>query len=384
MSFLSSVGEFCAVAVGKVAEVASGGALGRVISDALAKLGLPPTICNLMASMVDPGCSTKKLCEEIDRAGKALGLPQELTGALKKMAQKAEHYSKAFAEGGLGAVVCAMGKDLGLPPALYQAVAAAVDAYTGNAAGAAAHLTQLSAECAKFLGVPAGVLQLTELATRAYARDLDGVIDSGLKIGLDVVDQIDVAPEYKSLLHLGASIYRDDAQAIPADALALAGNLAQRLGAPPEVMGLVQLVVAYETGNEPLAKLAGKQVAAALIDRLPLPPLLALGLQRAARAGIDNADEVKAVLARLPEMIEQLPGQARASARAVWDFLIQLGQPRQPDPQNPGLLAAVRTLIERAQQQLTPEDRSILQLSLDVARGGTAALSQQRRLELRG
>jgi hypothetical protein len=41
-------------------------------------------------------------------------------------------------------------------------------------------------------------------------------------------------------------------------------------------------------------------------------------------------------------------------------------------------------LIDRAQQQLSPENQSILQLSLDAARGGSAALTQQGRLELRG
>src|SRR3954451_19237387 len=108
MGWLSSAVE----CVTKVADYATGGKIGDIISNALEKLGLPKEICNVFAMIGDPSYSTKAICEEIDRVGQALGLPEELTGALKKLVKKADEYTQAFFQGGFGAVVCAIGKDL--------------------------------------------------------------------------------------------------------------------------------------------------------------------------------------------------------------------------------------------------------------------------------
>jgi hypothetical protein len=237
--------------VSQVAEVATGGKLGKMISDALERFGLPKEICGIIACIGDPSYTTKFLCEEIDRIGKALGLPEELTGALKKVVQNAEKYAKALATGGFGAVVAEVGKDLGLPPELYLAVAAAVDAYTGNPAGAGKNLTLLAGQCARRLGVPDSAMNIVEFTGAAYAGNLEGMKTAGLDLGMDMVDGLDaVPPELKTMMHVTVAGVRGDEKAAQEGALLFAAQVGERMGLPPEVMGTLEIAVAHARDDD--------------------------------------------------------------------------------------------------------------------------------------
>jgi hypothetical protein len=376
MGFLGSIGDAFMSGVGKVADAASGGAIGKEISAALGKLGLPPAICNVVAMMGDPSYSTQAICEQIDEVGKALGLPEDLTGALKKIVKKADEYAKAFAQGGFGGVICAVGKDLGLPPVLYEAIAAAVDAYTGNEAAAASHLLKMAAECAKLLGVPAGSLHIAELGADLVTGK-GNIANDALNVGLDVLDHVDMSPEMRDAIHLGVHCYEGDAKASAADGLKLAVDVGTRLGLPPEAGALVALVDGYATDNNDLMKDAGKQLAQDLVGRLDLPPALKAGLTAAASAGIDHAEQVGTALKKVPDMIANLPAETKAGAQAAYDFIANLGsKDKTDDKDGPGLMAAVGNLIEQAKSHLSPQQKQALEIAIHVAKGDKAALAQ--------
>lgn len=291
-------------AVGKIAQVASGGFIGKLIADACAHLGLPPAICNIMAMIGDPSYTTKGLCDMIDEVGKKLGLPAELCGALKKIVHKAEEYAKAFATGGFGNVVAMMGKDLGLPPALCEALAAAIDSATGNAAGAAAHIAKLAMEAGKLLGVPDGLLDVAKLGTDLYSGNYSAAAGSAMSVGLHVVDQLDIPDELKTLAHMGVDAYKGDNAALQADSLKLAADVGERLGLPPEAMGLLKMVIAYEQGDTEAMKEAGKELAKDVVNRLP----------EQARGLLNQAiDFVAKDPAKALEMVKNLPAEAQAA-----------------------------------------------------------------------
>jgi hypothetical protein len=322
MGFLGSVVK----GVTKVADFATGGKIGGIIADGLEKLGLPKEICNACAMIGDPSYSTKAICEEIDRVGKALGLPEELTGALKKIAKKAEQYTQAFFQGGFGAVVCALGKDLGLPPALYEGVAAAIDAYTGNEAGAAAHLAKFAMECAKFLGVPAGAMHGLQLAADIAGGNTKEAVGDGLQLAADVADGLDIAPEFKDLVHAGADIYAStleggDKKALAADLATLGGHLGDRLGLPPEFSGGLKLGAACLMDNKDGMKAAGKELSRQIIGRLDVAPEVKLVLNLAVDKTVDNAGEVKEFLGSVPSMIKDAGPKLKQQVAAVSAFI---------------------------------------------------------------
>jgi hypothetical protein len=381
MGFLGSIGEAFMSGVGKVAEAATGGAIGKEISEALSKLGLPPAICNVMAMIGDPSYSTQAICEQIDEVGKALGLPDELTGALKKMVKKADECAKAFAQGGFGAVVCAIGKDLGLPPVLYEAIAAAVDAYTGNEAAAASHLLKMAAECAKYLGVPASALHIAELGADIVSGNGKAIAKDAVNVGLDVLDHVDMPPELRDGIDLVGHAYVGDSKACATDMLKLAVDVGNDLGLPPEAGALLNLAVGYETENNELMKAAGKQLAQDLVGRLDLPPALKLALAKGADAAVDHAGEIGEALKKVPDMIANLPDETKAGAQAVYGFITNLGtKDKTDDKDGPGLLASVGKLIDVAKSHLSPEQKQALDIATHVAKGDKAALQQDLKM----
>jgi hypothetical protein len=381
MGWLSSVGEAVMSGVSKVADAATGGAIGKVISDALGKLGLPPAICNVMAMIGDPSYSTQAICEQIDEVGRALGLPEELTGALKKIVKKADEYAKAFAQGGFGAVVCAIGKDLGLPPVLYEAIAAAIDAYTGNEAAAAGHLMKLAAEAAKLLGVPESALHIAELGADLVTRNSDGIAKDAVTVGLDVMDHFEVPAEFRDGVHLIAHAYTNDKEAVAGDALRLAMDIGKQLDMPPEASAALALAAGFVAKDEKTMQAAGKELAKDLVSRMDLPPLLKAGLTEAASYGIDHpgdvagrAAEIPAMLDQLPSMIEGLPGKARAGADAAYDFITHLGKNKGDNQDGPGFAAAAGKLLEEAKSHLPSGAKRGLDIAIHVFAGDKAAM----------
>ncbi|HEY0706004.1 MAG TPA: hypothetical protein VGG33_04370 [Polyangia bacterium] len=361
---VGDIGKAAVSSIGKVAEVATGGAVGKIISDALERFGLPKEICGILACIGDPSYSTKFLAEEIDRVGKALGLPEELTGALKKVLNNAEKYAQAFAKGGFGAVVAEVGKDLGLPPELYLAVAAGIDAYTGNAPGAAANLARLAGQCARHLGVPEDVINVVEFAGAAYAGDTKAMAAAGFK----VIDGMDILPpEMETFAHAAIGAAVGDDEVVRENLLKFGTQVAEKLGLPPEAVGLVQLAAAYQQGDDEAIKAALKEVGNKLVERLP-PELQALGRQavekfaedpKAAWEAIKNLDEsakqgFKALTAaaKNPETlkqvaelgIRQLPPEIQGPVRQAVDKFID-------DPKT--AIDSLKDLPKQAREEFT-------------------------------
>jgi hypothetical protein len=278
------------------------GAIGKMMADALAAMGMPDEICTIFKMMGDPMHATEDLGELIDKVGKDLGLPEQLTGALKRVLKKAEQYAKDFAEGGFGNMVAHMGRDLGLPDEICEALAAAIDAYTGNEAGAAAHLMKLGADIAKRLGVPDSVTHVVAFAADAYRGDVKGALKEGAEVGLAVVDKLDIAPELKDLAHLGVHAIEGDSKAMQADALNLATDAASRLGLPPEAMAALKFAVAYQTGDKEAMKEAGRDLGHDLVNRLP-PEARALLNKAVDLAANDPEGALK--------LIESLPAEGK-------------------------------------------------------------------------
>jgi hypothetical protein len=386
MGFLGSIAEGFVSAVGKVAEVATGGVIGKYISDALGALGLPPEICGIMAMIGDPSYSMKFITEEIDRVGKALGLPESVTGALKKIAQKADEYAKAFAQGGFGAVIAKAGEDLGLPPALYEAVAAAVDAYTGNAAGAAAHLVKCAAACAEFLGVPGGALHAVAFVADAYTGNTQGMIDNGLKLAVDVVDNLDVDQSIKDAAHLGVSVYTGaDTDVIVADSLKLAGTVAEDLGLPPEVNGALKLGAGYLTDNDELMKEGGKEILNGLIDRTDLPPIVKEGLKAAGDYVIDDPAKAKEKLKNLGEEIKKLPAEAREKAEQFLAFIDATASEKLGEATDVNWKELGGKLYQTAKDQLPEDAKFALEVGAHIVAGDKEALTKDlAEMEKRG
>jgi hypothetical protein len=368
-------------AVTKVVDVATGGVIGKHISNALKAMGLPPAICNIVAMIGDPSYSTKAICEEIDRVGKALGLPPALTGALKKLVEKAEEYTKAFAQGGFGGLVMAVGKDLGLPDWLCHGLAAAIDAYTGNAAGAAAHLMALAAECAKALGVPDSAMDIVLFAADAYAGDVKGAAGHALQVGADVLDTLDIAPEFKALGHMAADGFSGDTKGAQAHALEFAGHVMQRMGAPPEVTGLIKLAVAYDQGDKEGMKAAAKEVAGQLINRIPnLPPIIANKLTSALNSAIDDPKKALETIKDLPAQIANLPEQAKAAAQSVIDTIAGLATDKTAEQDgktsDTDWKKLSGNLLEKGKSYLPPEAQKAYEVGLNIVHGDKEALKK--------
>jgi hypothetical protein len=289
--------------VKKVGEGVMDGAIGKMMSDALGAMGLPSEICMIFQMIGDPLHSTEDLCNLIDKVGQDLGLPKELTGALKRVLKKAEEYAKDFAQGGFGNVVAHMGRDLGLPDEICEGLAAAIDAYTGNEAGAAAHLMKLGADIAKRLGVPDSVTHVVAFAADAYRGDVKGALSEGAQVGLAVVDKMDIAPEWKDLAHVGVDFATGDQKALQADALKMAADVGQRLGLPPEAMGALRFAVAYQQGDTQGMKEAGRELAHDVVRRLP-PETRAL-LDKAVDLVADNPQAALDAIKNLPQEAQE-------------------------------------------------------------------------------
>jgi hypothetical protein len=295
---LEDAGKAVVNEVEKAGKAVMDGAIGKMMADALAAMGLPDEICMIFKMMGDPLHATEDLCQMVDDVGKRLGLPESLTGALKKLLKKAEEYAKDFAEGGFGNMVAHMGRDLGLPDEICEALAAAIDAYTGNEAGAAAHLLKLGADIAKRLGVPDSVTHVVAFAADVYRGDVKGALKEGAEVGLAVVDNLDIAPELKDLAHLGVHALEGDNKALEADAMNLAADVGQRLGLPPEAMAALKFAVAYEKGDKEGMKEAGRELGHDLVKRLP-PEMQAL-LNKAVDLVADDPEAALAAIQNLP------------------------------------------------------------------------------------
>jgi hypothetical protein len=398
MGWLSSAVE----CVTKVADYATGGKIGEIISNALEKLGLPKEICNVFAMIGDPSYSTKAICEEIDRVGKALGLPEQLTGALKKLVHKAEEYTQAFFQGGFGAVICAVGKDLGLPPALYEGIAAAVDAYTGNEAGAAAHLAKFALECARFLGVPESSLHLLKLATDVVNRDGKAVVGDGFQLAADVADHLDIAPEFKDLIHAGADAYAStldggDKKAFAGDLAKLAGHLGERMGLPEEFSSGLKLGAAYLTGDNAGMKAAGKELCHEMIGHLDASPEVKMMLNMATDQAVDHGGEIKDALKKVPDLVKNATPKVKAQVEAIQAFIEGLASSKSDDGssdidwKNLGgkLLDSIKSgtvkVLQSTRQEAikgledkkataSPEEKVAIQFAIDVLNGDRDAL----------
>jgi hypothetical protein len=361
-------------AVTKVVDVATGGVIGKHISNALKAMGLPPAICDIVAMIGDPSYSTKAICEQIDRVGKALGLPPALTGALKKLVEKAEEYTKAFAQGGFGGLVMAVGKDLGLPDWLCHGLAAAIDAYTGNAAGAAAHLMALAAECAKALGVPDSAMDIVLFAADAYSGNVQGAVGHGLNVASDVLVTMGAPPELASLGHVIGDSLAGDTKGAQAHAMQFAGQVLERMGAPPEVMGLVNLAIAYDQGDKEGMKKAAIQVAGQLINRLDLPPLLKQGLTMGLNAVINDPEKAKEFIKDLPGEIAKLPEKAKAAAQAAYDTILNMAKEKTGEAKDIDWGKLSTNLLDKGKSYLPPEGQKALEVGLAIAKGDKEAL----------
>jgi hypothetical protein len=413
--FVKDIGSAAASAVGKVAEVATGGKIGDWIASSLERFGLPKEICQIMACIGDPSYTAKQLADKIDEVGQKLGLPKELTGALKKMIDNAEKYAMAFAKGGFGAVICEVGKDLGVPPELYLAVAAAVDAYTGNAAGAAANLMQLAGKIAKHLGVPDNVVNIVEFAGAAYSGDVKGMLQEGMQVldGMDVLP-----PELETFGHLAVAAATGDDAAVQENFFKFADQIGTHLGLPPEVMSGIRLAAAYQSGDQKQLEAAIKDFGGDLVRRLPAEvqgPLMAAVdqfakdpkgaweaikdlpdqakeafktltaaaknpelLKKAADLGIDQLpDSIKgpvrdAVDAYLKdpksamELIKALPGQAKDEFFKLLD--------KATDPEY--LKSVAKEQIDKQIGKLTPDARKSYELVLHLATGNLESVKE--------
>jgi hypothetical protein len=415
MGFFSKIKDAVTSGISEIAKVATGGVIGKMIAGALERFGLPPEICGLMACIGDPSYSKKFLADELDRIGKKLGLPEQLTGALKKIIDKADEYALAFAKGGFGAVVKEVGKDLGLPPELYLAVAAGIDAYTGNAAGAAANLALLAGQCARRLGVPESAINIVEFAGAAASGDAQAMTQAGMK----VVDGMDILPpELESLAMAGAGAAFGDEKAIQENLFKLGTEVGERIGLPKEVVGGLKLAVAYQMDDPKAIEGALREVGNDLVSRLPkeLQGPLRMAVDKFAKdpKGAwedvknlpDSAQEAFATLtaaAKNPDTlkkvaalgIDQLPAELRGPvgdavelylkdpkaameslknlpARGQQEFFALLDKATDPE----ALKTTAKNFLEKQVAGLAPDARKAYDVALHLATGNIEALKQ--------
>src|SRR5215213_5090705 len=165
--------------------------MGKVLHDALVRLGIPGPLATLVSMALDPRYAKEELMEAVEVVGKELGVPDSVIKGLKNIINKADQYAKTFATQGFGGVVKELGKDLGLPPALYTAIAIAVDVGTGNYAGATMSAVELAGMAAKELGIPGSAVDLAGLGIAIAKGDVDGIKSHGAAVAGDLLEKAD-------------------------------------------------------------------------------------------------------------------------------------------------------------------------------------------------
>jgi butyrate kinase len=247
--------------------------IGKVMHDALVRLGIPGPLATLVAMAFDPRYAKSEIMEAIQEVGEKLGVPQGVLDKLKNIVNKIDDYAKTFATQGFGGVVKQLGKDLGLPPALYTAIAIAVDVGTGNYAGAAMSAVELASIAAKELGIPADALDVVALGTAIAKGDVNGIQKYGAEVASDLVEHIPGMPEeLKNGLQAGLQFAGGNTEKAQAELGQLLNNVLEDLPLPDEIKTLGKIGAAYYTGDKAALEKASMELAREIVGHLDLPP----------------------------------------------------------------------------------------------------------------
>ena len=247
--------------------------VGKVLHDALVRMGIPGPLATIVSMALDPRFAKDELLEAVEVVGKELGVPDSVIGKLKNIINKAEHYAKTFATQGFGGVVKELGKDLGLPPALYTAIAIAVDVGTGNYAGAAMSAVELAGIAAKELGIPADAVDLVGLGTAIAKGDVNGMKKYGAEVASDLIEHVPGMPsEMKDALQAGAQLAGGNTEKAKAEAAQFLNNVLEDLPLPDEIKTLGKMGAAYASGDKEGLKKASMELAREVAGHLNLSP----------------------------------------------------------------------------------------------------------------